>query len=161
MTMAVGCQRMVRKPSCLLLCTTHHRPIMPSHLSLSKKPASNASWTAVADNDDDHIVSSFRGRVGKCVQFHCDGKRPDHLPRHQREVHCLSYAQSHPEVRHVLRRASIPETGRDSRWTLEYSTLWSLCWVLDNIFNVHGGVPFRFMLTSKDRIILTIKYCRF
>jgi hypothetical protein len=47
-----------------------------------------------------------------------------------------------------------------------HASLWStqlfdLFWVLDNLFNVHGGVRFCFSLASRDQIILIIRYCRF
>jgi hypothetical protein len=39
--------------------------------------------------------------------------------------------------------------------------LFDLFWILDNLFNVHGGVWFLFSLISKGRIVLIIKSRRF
>jgi len=39
--------------------------------------------------------------------------------------------------------------------------LFDLFWILDNLFNVHGGVWFLFSQISKGRIVLMIKYPRF
>ena len=38
--------------------------------------------------------------------------------------------------------------------------LFDLFWVLDNLFNVHGGVRFLFSLASRDQILI-FGYCRF
>jgi len=36
--------------------------------------------------------------------------------------------------------------------------LFDLFWLLDNLFNVHGGVRFLFSLSSRDRTILMMKF---
>lgn len=107
------------------------------------------------------ITSSLHSKAGpeygKCVQFYCDGKRPDHLPHRSHVSHMLSPVLkfvTSSDVFQSLKRVEI-HAGLSS------TQLFDLCWVLDNLFNVHGGVQILFTLTSKGRIIMIIKYCRF
>jgi hypothetical protein len=58
------------------------------------------------------------------------------------------------DVFEFLKRAEI----HASLWSTQ---LFDLFWVLDNLFNVHGGVRFLFSLASRDKVILIIRYCRF
>jgi hypothetical protein len=58
------------------------------------------------------------------------------------------------DVFQFLKRAEI-HTG------LLKTQLFDLFWILDNLFNVHGGVWFLFSLISKGRIVLMIKSRRF
>jgi hypothetical protein len=58
------------------------------------------------------------------------------------------------EVPQFLRRAEI-HPG------LLNTQLFDLFWVLDNLFNVHGGVRLLFSLASKERIVLIIGNHRF
>ena len=58
------------------------------------------------------------------------------------------------DVFEFLKRAEI----HAGLWSTQ---LFDLFWVLDNLFNVHGGVRFLFSPASRDQIILIIRYCRF
>ena len=58
------------------------------------------------------------------------------------------------EVHQFLKRAEI-HAG------LSKTQLFDLFWVLDNLFNVHGGVRLLSSLASKARIVLIIGNCRF
>lgn len=58
------------------------------------------------------------------------------------------------DVSRFLKRAEV-HAGLSS------TQLFDLFWVLDNLFNVHGGVRFFFSLVSRNRIVLITRYCRY
>ena len=61
------------------------------------------------------------------------------------------------EVPQFLKQAEV-HAGLSNSTTIQ---LFDLFWVLDNLFNVHGGVRLLFSMESKDQIILIIGNRRF
>lgn len=105
--------------------------------------STNAPWTAIAGEDDDDIIPSFQGWEENAFGS----------PNYHMLSPILIFVTSF-DVFQSLKRAEI-HAG------LSKTPLLDLCWVLDNHFNVYGGVQFLFTLTSKDRIITIKIYCRF
>ena len=107
-------------------------------------------------------VTSVASKAGpenalSCIATGSDGslfttsKEWSHIPRILSPI--LKFIAS-SEVSRFLKRAEI-HAG------LSNTQFFDLFWVLDNLFNVHGGVRLLFSLASRDRIVLIIGSFRF